>query len=399
MWRNIASNALTLIIVALFVGGGLIAWAQHSYYAQGPLAQAVCLKVPKGASVAEVSRQLGAEGAVTSPLVFRLGATYADRTADLKFGSYLVPPGASMSAILDAVTKGGQSTCGTDVNLRVGVTATALVVRELDPATNAYVEVASFDPAVAAAPQAYVDVAGAADVRFRVTVAEGVTAWQIVEALKRADFLDGTVAAVPAEGTLAPDSYEIDRGTARETLLGEMAARQSRILSDLWAARAEGSVLKSPEEALVLASIVEKETGVPTERAEVASVFVNRLREGIRLQTDPTVIYGVTGGKGPLGRGLRASELRARTPYNTYVNAGLPPTPIANPGRASIEAALDPAPTNYVYFVADGTGGHAFSATLAEHNANVAKWRAIEAQRGAAADRPATGTGSGVDEP
>ena len=156
-----------------------------------------------------------------------------------------------------------------------------------------------------------------------------------------------------------------------------------RTLAELWPKRGPGTVVKTPREALILASIVEKETGIAEERGRVASVFINRLQQGMRLQTDPTVIYGITKGEGALGRGLRQSELRRETPYNTYVIDGLPPTPIANPGRLSIEAALNPESSEYVFFVADGTGGHVFAVTLAEHNANVAKWRAIEAQRAA----------------
>jgi UPF0755 protein len=160
-----------------------------------------------------------------------------------------------------------------------------------------------------------------------------------------------------------------------------MQARQEAILADLWAARDEGLPIETPEEALILASIIEKETGQAEERPLVSSVFVNRLRQGMRLQTDPTVIYGVTEGRGTLGRGLRQSELRGATPWNTYVIQGLPPTPIANPGRASIAAALSPDESEYLFFVADGTGGHAFARTLDEHNENVARWRAIEAER------------------
>jgi len=211
-----------------------------------------------------------------------------------------------------------------------------------------------------------------------------VTSWQVVDALKRAEFLTGEIAEVPPEGTLAPDSYEVARGADRAALLAEMAARQSAALAELWAARAEGLPYDTPEEALIMASIVEKETGIAEERRRVASVFVNRLEQGMRLQTDPTVIYGVTRGEGVLGRGLRQSELRRETPWNTYVIDGLPPTPIANPGRLSIEAALNPEETDLLYFVADGTGGHAFARTLAEHNENVARWRAIEAERGEA---------------
>jgi UPF0755 protein len=203
----------------------------------------------------------------------------------------------------------------------------------------------------------------------------------VIDALSRAPFLDGDMKDIPAEGTLAPQQYDIERGMKRADLVSQMIANQSAILDDLWAKRAEGLPYKTPEEALVMASIVEKETGVPSERPRVASVFLNRLEQGMKLQTDPTVIYGLTKGKGVLGRGLRQSELRSNTPYNTYVIDGLPPTPIANPGRDSIAAALNPEKTEYLFFVADGSGGHVFAETLAEHNENVAKWRAIEAQQ------------------
>jgi UPF0755 protein len=234
---------------------------------------------------------------------------------------------------------------------------------------------------VAPPPPEYAEAANDPGVRWRVTLAEGVTSWQVVTSLRLAEFLQGDIAAVPAEGVLAPDSYEVKRGDDRAELLAEMEARQTRILADLWAARVDGLPYETPQEALIMASIIEKETGIAEERRRVASVFLNRLDQGIRLQTDPTVIYGLTKGEGVLGRGLRVSELRRETPYNTYVIDGLPPTPIANPGRLSIEAALNPDTTDYIFFVADGTGGHAFAVTLDEHNANVAKWRAIEAER------------------
>jgi UPF0755 protein len=285
-----------------------------------------------------------------------------------------------MSQVLEILTAGGQSTCGREVNFRIGVAGADVVLRELDPATSEFVEVVKFD-AAGVLPKEYVEAAEDGDLRWRVTLAEGVTSWQVVDSLRRAEFLSGEIAEVPPEGTLAPDSYEVVRGGDRAQLVAEMVARQARILADLWAARAEGVPYASPEEALVMASIVEKETAVPEERRVVASVFVNRLAQGMRLQTDPTVIYGITRGEGVLGRGLRQSELRRETPWNTYVIDGLPPTPIANPGRLSIAAALDPDTTEYLFFVADGTGGHVFARTLAEHNENVAKWRAIEAQR------------------
>ncbi|QYK39914.1 MAG: endolytic transglycosylase MltG [Paracoccaceae bacterium] len=384
MWRALASNFLTLIIVLLVVAAGILAWGREMYNGPGPLTDAVCFRVDRGASLSQVSRALEAQGVIADARIFRIGADYADRESDLKFGSYLLMPHATMGQVLDALTVGGQSTCGREVNFRIGVNSNDVLLRELDPATARYVEVAKWDPATEAAPQVYVDAADDRDLRFRVTVAEGTTVWQVVEALKRADFLEGTVAATPPEGSLAPDSYEVARGGDRVQLVAQMQERQTRILADLWTARAEGLPYQTPEEALVMASIIEKETGVPQERGQVASVFVNRLVRGMKLQTDPTVIYGVTNGQGVLGRGLRQSELRRATPYNTYVIDGLPPTPIANPGRASIEAALNPDSTPYIFFVADGSGGHAFAVTLAEHNENVARWREIERQRGAA---------------
>lgn len=382
MWRSLASNALTLFIVLLIVVSGLLAWGREQYRGPGPLADAICFRVERGASLSAVSRALQEQGAITDARIFRIGADYSDRANDLKFGSYLLPPKSSMRDVLAALTAGGQSTCGREVNFQIGVARAQVIMRELDPTTNRYVEVVKFDPKAEAAPQAYVDVQNEPDLRFRVTLAEGVTSWQVVEELKRADFMTGDIAEVPAEGSLAPDSYEVEKGSDRAALLGRMVAAQTSILAELWAERAEGLPYETPEEALIMASIVEKETGIADERPQVASVFVNRLDRGMRLQTDPTVIYGITLGKEPLGRGLRQSELRRETPYNTYVIDGLPPTPIANPGRLSIQAALNPADTNFVFFVADGTGGHAFAETLEEHNRNVAEWRKIEAQQG-----------------
>jgi UPF0755 protein len=381
MWRHIVSNFLSILIVLLIAVGGAVTWAQRQYTGPGPLAAAYCLRVAPGASFSAVSDALTAQGAISSGYIFRTGADLAGKAGSLKFGSYLLGPGASMQEIVATVTAGGPSTCGSEVNFRVGVNATDVILRELDPATARYVERVKFDPAETAAPAEYLEAAGKADVRLRVTLAEGATVWQVVEALKRADFLTGEVTALPDEGSLAPDSYEMARGSTRESLLAEMMRRQDAILAAAWSTRADGLPYASPAEALVMASIVEKETGVADERRTVASVFVNRLREGMRLQTDPAVIYGVTGGKGVLGRGLRQSELQRETPYNTYLIDGLPPAPIANPGRASIEAALNPAATDYLFFVADGSGGHAFAATLAEHNRNVARWREIEAAR------------------
>lgn len=383
MWRHIASNALTMLIVGIFLLGGVILWGQSEYSAEGPLEQQICLRVERGSNVSRVSENLADQGAISSGLLLRLGMDYADQTSKLKAGSYLVPERASMSDIAQIITKGGASTCGTEVVYRIGVTRLSTIVRELDPATSKFVEKAKFDPSAGETPQAYREVLEQSDTRYRVAVAEGVTSWQIVEGLKSVSLLEGEVAEVPDEGSLAPQSYEFKKGEKRADLLAEMTKRQEAILAAAWEGRVDGLPVKSAEEALVLASLIEKETGVAEERRQVASVFVNRLNKGMKLQTDPAVIYGITKGEGVLGRGLRRSELRKATPYNTYVIDALPPTPIANPGRASIEAALDPDSTDYIFFVADGTGGHAFAVTLDEHNANVAKWRAIEAERAA----------------
>jgi len=381
MWRHIASNALTLLIVLTFLVGGVILWGQSEYAAEGPLDEQICLRVERGSNMSRVSESLEKQGAISSGMLLRVGMDYAGLASKLKAGSYLVPAKSSPKEIADIITRGGASTCGTEIVYRIGVTQLSNLVRELDPATSTYVEKAKFDPASEEAPAEYVAVRDRADTRFRIAIAEGVTSWQIVEGLKRISMLEGEIAAVPAEGSLAPQSYEVSKGDKREALLAEMASRQAIILAAAWEGRVDGLPLASPEEALILASLIEKETGVAAERRQVASVFVNRLRKGMKLQTDPTVIYGITKGEGVLGRGLRRSELRAPTPYNTYVIDAMPPTPIANPGRASIEAALDPDSTDYIFFVADGTGGHTFSVTLAEHNRAVARWREIEAER------------------
>ncbi|MBV1867158.1 MAG: endolytic transglycosylase MltG [Marinosulfonomonas sp.] len=381
MWRHIASNAFSLIIVILVVAVGVIAWGKTQYSGAGPLTQAICLRVQSGSNFTRVSEGLAAQGAISNASIMRIGADYEDKAGALKAGSFLVPEGASMAEIVDIVTRGGASSCGTEVVYRIGISKVEAQVRQLDPVSNRFVEVVAFEPGEGEAPAKYTDVRGDADTRYRVALAEGATSWQIVNALKSADFLAGEVSALPDEGSLAPDSYEVTLDMNRDALISQMQAAQAERLAEAWRNRAEDLPFSTPEEALVLASIVEKETGVAEERRQVASVFVNRLRLGMKLQTDPTVIYGVTKGKGTLGRGLRQSELRNRNAYNTYIINGLPPGPIANPGLASIEAALNPDDTPYIFFVADGSGGHAFAETLREHNANVAKWRAIEAER------------------
>ena len=381
MWRSLASNMLTFLVVGLFLLAGVVIWGRSEFTAQGPLDEPICLRVERGSNITRVSRKLADQGAVSNAAIFRIGADYTEKSDELKAGSFLVPPHASMSEIVDQITRGGASTCGTEILYRVGVNHLDTQVRELDPATNQFVLRAEFDPTVDEEPEEFTARRAERDTRYRMSLAEGVTSWQVVEALKAMDMLEGDVDSVPPEGTLAPDSYEITVGASRQELLDQMSTAQAERVAAAWAMRNPDLPLETPSDLVILASIIEKETGVPTERREVASVFVNRLEQGMRLQTDPTVIYGLTEGKGVLGRGLRQSELRRATPWNTYVIEGLPPTPIANPGVASLEAAADPAETDFVFFVADGSGGHAFARTLEEHNRNVAKWRQIEAER------------------
>ena len=382
MWRSIASNALTFFVVVLIAMAALVAWGRNEFVKPGPLTGPICLQVEAGASLSAVSRNLEERGAITDARIFRIGAEYAKLADDLKFGSYMLPASASMSDVLEAITSSGRSTCGMMVNFRIGIAKSDVVLSERDLGTDSFVEKTRFDAGVDPLPPEYLAVADDPAVNFQITVAEGVTSWQIVDSLRKADFLSGELDVVPDEGTLAPGSYEAKRGTDRAGLIEEMKSRQATILAEAWAGRVEGLPYDTPEEALIMASIVEKETGIAEERGRVASVFVNRLQQGMRLQTDPTVIYGITKGEGVLGRGLRQSELRRETPWNTYVIDGLPPTPIANPGADAIRAAMNPDQTDFLFFVADGTGGHVFAATLDEHNENVAKWRAIEAEQG-----------------
>lgn len=384
MWKHIASNALTLLIIGLFLVGGLIVWGTNTYRADGPLQQDICVQVRPGSNMRLVSEELAQQGAVSSPSIFRIGADYSDKASQLKAGSFLVPQGASMEEIVDIVTRGGQNTCGTEIVYRVGVTRTIAQVRGFDPASGRYVEEAAFQPGEDEVPEAYRQTRQEPDTQYRVVIAEGVTSWQVVQALNALEFMDGEASSIPAEGTLAPDSYQVQPGDNVTELLATMANRQAQILSEAWASRMGGLPFETPQEALILASIIEKEASTSDERFDVASVFINRLNAGMRLQTDPTVIYGITEGRGVLGRGIRQSELRAETPWNTYVINGLPATPIANPGAPSIEAALNPSATDYLFFVAktlDPRDGHNFAATLDEHNQNVAAYRALEAQR------------------
>lgn len=324
--RSIAANAISVIIVVGIVIAGLVTLGQQRLSAPGPTTEETLFTVPRGAALDRVADALAEQGVIDSASLFRIAARMDEDQRAVRFGEYAVPAGASILEVLALLRSG-----------RV--------------------------------------------VQHPVTIPEGLTSWEIVELLKGVDVLTGDVERVPPEGVLAPDTYSVTRGDTREGLLARMQALQTQRLEAAWAQRDPDIAISTPEEALILASLIEKETGVPDERGLIAGVFDNRLRRGMRLQTDPTIIYGITEGRGPLDRPISRSDIQRPTRWNTYVIDGLPPTPIANPGPDSILAAVRPARTEALYFVADGTGGHAFATTLAEHNRNVAAWRAIERQR------------------
>ncbi|MEM8786754.1 MAG: endolytic transglycosylase MltG [Pseudomonadota bacterium] len=387
MTRGLAANGMTALIVLMIGVLWLISWGRDQFSGPGPLTQAACVQVAPNSRMGQVSRQLVEMGAVTNARIFRIGADYTDRTDQLKAGSFLVEPGASMDEIIEAITRGGQNTCGTEIVFRIGVRSDSVQIRSFDPAAGRYAEDVAFDPA-AAAPPAYATLRDDPGTRYRVVMAEGVTVTDAAEALAAADFLTGDVGALPAEGMLAPDSYEVRPGSGRAELIARMRAAQEARLQAAWDGKAAEVGLQSPAELLTLASIVEKETAVAEERGVVAAVFLNRLDRGMLLQTDPTIIYGITRGAGVLDREIRRSDIAGQTEqrlhgaveYNTYQVEGLPPGPIANPGLAALEAAANPDTTDYLFFVADGTGGHAFAETLEEHNRNVAAYRALQAE-------------------
>ena len=320
-WRGFAG-------VGLLLAGLLL--AAYLNLGPGPTARtgtSTLVLLPRGSSVSEVSRVLKSSGVIRSELLFQVLARTTGAGRSLKAGEYDIPSRTSVLSILS--------------DLQAGRT-----------------------------------------LHRSVTLPEGRTSAMIVRQLQNTEWLSGD-ADVPEEGVLLPETYRADRGDSRQSLLDRMRSDQQALLDRLWASRQPGLPFSSPREAVILASIVEKETGQADERRRVAGVFINRLRMGMRLQSDPTVIYAISRGE-PLGRGLRASELLSRSPWNTYAYSGLPPTPIANPGKASLEAVLDPIKTQELFFVADGRGGHVFARTLSEHNANVARWREIERARAGA---------------
>jgi UPF0755 protein len=317
-----ASATFSLFLIVAIIAG----WSV--FYAPGPAArdgESTIVTLPSGAGVNAIAANLKAAGVIRSTDMFKAAATLTGADRKLRAGEYEVPDRASLRSVLVLLVEGKV-------------------------------------------------------VRHYVTLPEGWSSAQAVDILMRQPLLTGEVADVPEEGSLWPDTYEISRGETRASVIARMTTAQSENLARLWAARSPRTVVRSPEEAVILASIVEKETGVAAERPRVAAVFSNRLRIGMRLESDPTIVYGLTQGR-PLGRGIRRSELERQTAWNTYQIDGLPPTPIANPGREALAAVLNPPATNELYFVADGSGGHAFAGTFDEHLANVARWREIERRK------------------
>lgn len=317
---------LVLILLGAALAGGALYYGHHLFHAPGPADKEAVVLIEPGMGVKAIAARLAQRDLIGDGRLFSFGVQAYGADAELKAGEYAIPPQASMAEIME-ILKSGQS------------------------------------------------------ILYQVTVPEGMSAVQVVDILQADDVLTGGIEDPPEEGRLLPETYSFTRGTTRAEILAQMRAAQDALLEDLWAERDPSVPLESPYEALILASIVEKETGIAEERPLVASVMVNRLRRGMRLQSDPTIIYPITEGR-PLGRRIRRSEIDAVNDYNTYTRDGLPLTPIAMPGRESIEAVLNPPETDYLFFVADGTGGHVFAETLAEHNRNVAAYRRIQRENG-----------------
>ncbi len=297
----------------------------------GPAREETVVVLPHGAGLARISALLSNAGVIEHPWMFRLAVRVLGRDRTLKAGEYAFPAAITPGSVLNLLANGET-------------------------------------------------------VARRLTVAEGLTVAEIYQLLENADGLVGPLPPPPPEGSLLPETYFYAYGDQRAELVRRMQRAMQDTLDGLWRQRARGLPFVRREEAVTLASIVDKETGQADERRKIAAVFVNRLRQGMRLQADPTVIYGLTEGEGHLGRALTRNDWADGSAYNTYQIDGLPPGPIANPGRASIEAVLNPADVDYLYFVANGKGGHSFARTLAEHNRNVAAWRRLEA--GEAVPRP-----------
>jgi UPF0755 protein len=324
---RVVSGVLTIALVTMVTAGGLTLLVNHMYNRAGPLTAMQTVVIPKGTSSNAIADDLEREGVVSSRWAFMINYLVQSRMRPgevvLKHGEYLFKPGVSIREVISVLAEGKS-------------------------------------------------------LQYRVTIPEGLTSQQIVERLKAEENLTGDVTQIPVEGSLMPETYSIEKGMARQELLERMQAKQRQVLESVWERRREGLPFQTPEQAVVLASILEKETGRADERERIAGVFVNRLQKGMALQSDPTILYGIFGGGVQWGKPILQSEKDAKNAHNTYQIKGLPPTPICNPGRPALEAALTPAQHDDIFFVADGTGGHFFSSTLKEHNEAVANWRKVE---------------------
>jgi UPF0755 protein len=324
---------MSVAVLAALGASAAVYFGKQQFEQAGPLAEPKNYEVKRGSGIGDVAIALENQNFITDGRIFRMAAKATGADKKLKAGEYQIKAGASMRDILDTLTSGKS-------------------------------------------------------VLYSLTIPEGLTVEQIWSRIAVNEVLTGDMPkAIPAEGTLFADTQRFARGTTREEIVTKLKADQKKLIDEIWARRAPDLPVKDVNEFVTLASIVEKETGQADERSRVASVFINRLNKGMRLQSDPTIIYGIFGGKGkPADRSILKSDIEKPTPYNTYTIDGLPPTPIANPGRAALEAVANPSRTNDLYFVADGTGGHVFAATLDEHNENVARWRKIEKEKADAAE-------------
>jgi UPF0755 protein len=341
-----AGNAIfTVLILVALVGGGLFVFMKQSVESPGPLAADKVVNIPPRTSgIREIAEILEREGVIDHPLAFVVSAMLAKSHDDLKFGEYQFTKQASVRDVIATLTDGKV-------------------------------------------------------VQHPVTVPEGLTSEQVVQRLADTEFLSGNIREIPKEGSMLPETYRYPRGASREQVILRMKQAQANLVREVWERRAQDLPLRTPEELVTLASIVEKETGSSGERTRVAAVFVNRLKQHMKLQSDPTIIYGIAPGKGSLGRPILKSEIEKPTAYNTYVIHGLPPGPIANPGRAALEATANPARTKELYFVANGTGGHTFSETLEQHQKAVTHLRAIEQGRDGGDAAPASSGRSATARP
>jgi len=336
----IVGNAIftVLVLVSLTVGSALY-FGKQRFETPGPLPEDKVVDIPRGLGIRDIAALLQHEGVIDQPYVFIGGVLVMKARGGLKSGEYKFAKQASLADVVDTIIEGKV-------------------------------------------------------VQHALTLAEGLTSEQIVTRLLEDTSLTGQIKEIPPEGALLPETYNFTRGATREQMIKRMEEAEQREVKEIWAHRSPDLPFKTPQELVTLASIVEKETGKPDERSRVAAVFVNRLKSKMKLQSDPTIVYGLVGGKGSLGRPIKKSEIEQQTPFNTYVIEGLPPGPIANPGKASLEATANPARTKDLFFVADGTGGHVFSETYDQHQKNVAKLRSLEHAKAQAPDQSAAPPGT-----